>query len=134
MSSENRRGERWRVRGVDDPAGLPLLVALFAVFFFVLTPINNTIIRVNEVEADIFGLNAARQPDGFAEAALLLGHEAIDPGPVRLRDAPPAEKHVYPPTSGTSFRNVTVVSGLISISSSSSSTCLSSTSKMNPLL
>lgn len=78
-----RWGERWRVRGVDDPAGLPLLAALLAVFFFVLTPINNTIIRVNEAEADIFGLNASRQPDGFAEVALKLGeYRKLSPGPI----------------------------------------------------
>ncbi|HEX9671799.1 MAG TPA: M48 family metallopeptidase [Thermoanaerobaculia bacterium] len=78
-----RFGERWRLRGVDDPAGLPLLAALLAVFFFVLTPINNTIIRVNEAEADIFGLNASRQPDGFAEVALKLGeYRKLSPGPI----------------------------------------------------
>ncbi len=78
-----RWGERWGIRGVDDPAGLPLLSALLAVFFFVLTPFNNTYIRTNEVEADIFGLNAARQPDGFAEVALLLGeYRKLSPGPV----------------------------------------------------
>ncbi|MGH9362937.1 MAG: M48 family metallopeptidase, partial [Thermoanaerobaculia bacterium] len=78
-----RWGERWRVRGVDDPAGLPLLAALLAVFFFVLTPINNTIIRANEAEADLFGLNASRQPDGFAEVALKLGeYRKLEPGPI----------------------------------------------------
>ncbi len=78
-----RRGERWGVRGVDDPAGLPLLAALFAVYFFVMTPINNTIIRVNEAEADIYGLNASRQPDGFAQVALKLGeYRKLAPGPI----------------------------------------------------
>ncbi len=58
-------------------------MALLAVFFFVLTPINNTIIRVNEAEADIFGLNASRQPDGFAEVALKLGeYRKLAPGPI----------------------------------------------------
>jgi STE24 endopeptidase len=77
------RGERWGVRGVDDPAGLPLLAVLLAVFFFVLTPINNTIIRSNEAEADIFGLNASRQPEGFAEVALKLGeYRKLAPGPI----------------------------------------------------
>jgi STE24 endopeptidase len=78
-----RWGERWGVRGVGDPAGLPLLSALLTIFFFVLTPLNNTYIRTNEVEADIFGMNAARQPDGFAEVALLLGeYRKLSPGPV----------------------------------------------------
>jgi len=50
---------------------------------------------------------------------LLLGDEVIDPGPVRLRDTRPEAEQLHPPTSGTSLRKVTVVSGLISISSSS---------------
>lgn len=78
-----RWGERWRLRGIDDPAALPLLSALLAVFFFVATPISNTIVRVNEAEADLFGLNAARRPDGFAEVALKLGeYRKLAPGPV----------------------------------------------------
>jgi STE24 endopeptidase len=78
-----RRGERWGVRGVADPAGLPLLAALFSVFFFVLTPLNNTFIRTSEAEADIFGLNAAREPDGMAEVALMLSeYRKLAPGPL----------------------------------------------------
>lgn len=78
-----RWGERWGVTGIADPAGLPLLVLLFSVFFFVITPISNTIIRVQEVESDLYGLNAARQPDGFAEAALKLGdYRKMSPGPL----------------------------------------------------
>jgi STE24 endopeptidase len=67
-----RWGARWGVTGLSDPAGLPLLAALFSVYFFFLTPVLNTYIRVNEAEADLFGLNAAREPDGFATVALKL--------------------------------------------------------------
>jgi STE24 endopeptidase len=78
-----RFGARWRVEGIADPAGLPLVAALFAVFFFVMTPVVNTIIRVNEAEADVYGLNAARQPDGFATVALKLGeYRKLAPGPL----------------------------------------------------
>jgi STE24 endopeptidase len=78
-----RWGARWRLEGVDDVAALPLLVAVFSIFFFVMTPVTNNIIRINEVEADIFGLNAARQPDGFAETALKLGeYRKLDPSPL----------------------------------------------------
>ncbi len=78
-----RWGQRWGVRGIADPAGLPLLAALFATYFFVMTPLNNTFIRTNEAEADIFGLNASREPDGFAETALLLGeYRKLHPGPI----------------------------------------------------
>jgi STE24 endopeptidase len=78
-----RWGGRWGVRGVADPAGLPLLAALFSIYLFVLTPVINTHIRTEEAEADIFGLNAARQPDGMAEAALHLAeYRKLSPGPV----------------------------------------------------
>lgn len=78
-----RWGGRWGVQGLADPAGLPLLSALFSVYFFVLTPALNTYIRVNEAEADLYGLNAAREPEGFANVALKLGeYRKLDPGPI----------------------------------------------------
>ena len=76
-------GERWGFRDVADIAGLPLLVALFWVYGFALTPLFNTITRSMEAEADAFGLNAARQPDGAAQAALHLAeYRKMQPGPV----------------------------------------------------
>jgi hypothetical protein len=49
-----------------DPAVLPLVMLLVSLFGFVLTPVLNTYIRTAEQEADMYGLNASRQPDGFA--------------------------------------------------------------------
>ena len=64
-----------------------------------LTPVTNTIIRTQEYEADIFGLNTARQPDGFAEAALLLGeYRKLDPGPLEeaiFFDHPSGRTRIY---------------------------------------
>ena len=40
---------------------------------FFTTPIGNTFTRTQEFEADIFGINASRQPDGEAEVDVLLG-------------------------------------------------------------
>ena len=81
--AQQRWGERWQLRDVGDVAGLPLLAALFAVFMFFMTPVNNTITRSMEAEADAFGLNAARQPDGFAQAAVQLSeYRKMHPGPV----------------------------------------------------
>ena len=78
-----RWGRRCEVRGAGDVAGLPLLVALFTVFMFFMTPLTNTITRSMEAEADAFGLNAARQPDGFAQAAVQLSeYRKMHPGPV----------------------------------------------------
>jgi STE24 endopeptidase len=77
-----RWGEKWGVRGVGDPAVLPLVVLLGALFFFVLTPFLNTHIRTAEHEADMFGINASRQPDGFAQGAIHLGeYRKMKPGP-----------------------------------------------------
>ncbi len=78
-----RWGTKWGIRGVSDPAVLPLVVLLASIFFFVLTPIMNTQTRTEEAEADMFGLNASRQPDGFAQAAIHLGeYRKMKPGPI----------------------------------------------------
>ncbi|MEE9386125.1 MAG: M48 family metallopeptidase [Nannocystaceae bacterium] len=80
-----RFGKTWGVEGIADPAGLPLLVFLFSVIGFLLTPVTNSYVRMNEAEAeaDAFGLNAARQPDGFATVALKLGeYRKLEPGPL----------------------------------------------------
>jgi STE24 endopeptidase len=76
-----RRRPAWSLHGVGDPAGLPLAVALFSTFFLLATPLTNTIIRTSEAEADAFGLAAARQPDGFAYAAVQLSeYRKMRPG------------------------------------------------------
>jgi STE24 endopeptidase len=76
-----RWGRRFGVEGLGDPAGLPLIVALFSVFSFVTIPLNNSIIRQAEAEADAFGLNAAREPNAFALSAMRLStYRKIHPG------------------------------------------------------
>jgi STE24 endopeptidase len=78
-----RFAARWGVTGIADPAGLPLGALLLTSFMFVMTPVLNTIVRVSEQEADVFGLNAARQPDGFARVALeLSAYRKLEPGPL----------------------------------------------------
>jgi STE24 endopeptidase len=78
-----RWGQTWGIRGVSDPAVLPLVLLLVSIFFFVLTPIMNTHIRTAEAEADIFGINTSRQPDGMAQAAIHLGeYRKMKPGPI----------------------------------------------------
>jgi STE24 endopeptidase len=76
-------GERWGVRGLSDPASLPVLAGVLSVLSLLATPITNTLIRVDESEADVFGLDAAREPDGFAAAAMKLSaYRKIEPGPI----------------------------------------------------
>lgn len=78
-----RWGERWGAHEITDVAALPLAMLLLTIFFFVLTPVTNSWTRMQEYEADIFGLNAARQPDGEAEVDLKLGdYRKLDPSPL----------------------------------------------------
>jgi STE24 endopeptidase len=75
------RFARWDVRGIGDVAGLPLVALLFTAYFFLVTPVANSITRTAEYEADIFGLNASRQPDGEAQVDLKLGeYRKLEPG------------------------------------------------------
>jgi Zn-dependent protease with chaperone function len=77
-----RWGARWDVRGLTDLAVVPLAALLISVFLFVTTPVLNTFVRTQEFEADMYGINASAQPDGFAEAMLKLGEfRKMDPGP-----------------------------------------------------
>jgi len=78
-----RWGNKWGVRGIADPAGLPLLVLIFSTLVFIATPFINTVVRVTEREADAFGINTSREPDGMAKVALKLGaYRRLDPTPL----------------------------------------------------
>ncbi|MBS0213508.1 MAG: M48 family metallopeptidase [Proteobacteria bacterium] len=77
-----RWGSRLQLEGRDDPAALPLVAIILSVFFFLMTPMSHSIIRQAEAEADAFGLNAAREPNGFAMAAMRLStYRKLRPGP-----------------------------------------------------
>ncbi|MGA2021946.1 MAG: M48 family metallopeptidase [Candidatus Sulfotelmatobacter sp.] len=94
-----RWGEKWKIRGVGDTAVLPLVLLLVSIFGFVVTPIMNTYIRTTEGEADMYGLNASRQPDGFAQAAIHLGeYRKMNPGPLEefiFFDHPSGRNRIY---------------------------------------
>jgi STE24 endopeptidase len=78
-----RWGNKWGVRGIDDPAGLPLLVLILSTLVFIGTPFINTVVRVAEREADAFGINTSREPDGMAKVALKLGaYRKLNPTPL----------------------------------------------------
>jgi len=78
-----RWGAKCSVRGIGDPAGLPLLVLIFSTLVFIATPFINTVVRVTEREADAFGINTSREPDGMAKVALKLGaYRKLDPTPL----------------------------------------------------
>lgn len=92
-------GGTWGVKTIDDPAGLPVLMALVSVFFMLATPVQNTMTRTLEAQADIFGVNAVRKPDGFAKAALQLSeYRKLDPTPLEefvFFDHPSGRSRIY---------------------------------------
>lgn len=94
-----RWGGNWGIRDVGDTAGLPLFGALLSVYFFVVTPVTNSIIRVHEAEADNYGINVSGQPDGFARSAMRLSeYRKISPGPLErfvFYDHPSGYDRVY---------------------------------------
>ncbi|MBL6851906.1 MAG: M48 family metallopeptidase [Alphaproteobacteria bacterium] len=78
----NLFGGNWDVREVSDPAGFPLLVALFTAFSLLMTPVNNWITRSAAIQADMFGINAVRKPDAFSSVVLkLANYRKLDPSP-----------------------------------------------------
>jgi STE24 endopeptidase len=78
-----RHGDRWGVRDVADPGSAPLFLALLAVLSLPGGLIFNSIVRHHESEADAFGLDAAREPDGFAMTAMQLSeYRKIEPTPL----------------------------------------------------
>jgi len=77
-----KSGSAWDIRGITDLAVLPLAAILLFFYLFITTPINNSITRTMEFEADMYGLNAAQQPDGEANVDMMLGeYRKLDPEP-----------------------------------------------------
>jgi len=78
-----RWGAGWRIESVADPAVVPAFALILTIFIFVMTPVLNTLIRSQESQADAFGLDAAREPDGFASIAMKLSeYRKIEPSPL----------------------------------------------------
>lgn len=78
-----RWGAHWGVTGPDDPAATPVYAILMTLYLLAMTPALNSMTRIFESEADAFGLDAAREPDGFALTAMKLSeYRKIEPGPL----------------------------------------------------
>lgn len=56
------------VRGLADPAGLPVLSVVLAVLTLLGTPLANSLIRIAESDADRYSLVRFNEPDGLAKA------------------------------------------------------------------
>jgi STE24 endopeptidase len=97
--SRARFGARWAIRDANDIALFPAALLIVSALGFISTPVSNAFTRTQEYEADIFGLNAARQPDGEAEVDLLLGeYRKLDPKPLEeflFFDHPSGRTRIY---------------------------------------
>jgi STE24 endopeptidase len=56
------------VKGLSDPAGLPVLSVILAVLTLLGTPLTNTLVRIAESDADRYSLVHFNEPDGLAKA------------------------------------------------------------------
>jgi Zn-dependent protease with chaperone function len=94
-----RYGRDWQVRTVDDPAIVVVFWLCFSVWGYLALPINNSISREMEHEADMYGLNASRQPFGLADF-MLRDADAYQVNPPRWMEAvfynhPSARNRIY---------------------------------------
>lgn len=74
-----------RVGDIADPAGLPVLVAILAVLELLSTPLQTTLIRTIEADADHFSMVHANEPDGLAKA-LIKTAEYRAPSPSAIEE------------------------------------------------
>ena len=79
----NKFGGKWGISSVTEPAVIPVFGMILTIYFLLMTPVMNSLIRNNEIEADAFGLDVAQEPDGFASIAMKLSeYRKIEPGPL----------------------------------------------------
>jgi STE24 endopeptidase len=85
-----RWGSRWRIRGVDDWASLPILLLVLVVFSFLTEPLVNSYSRWQEHQADIYGLEVTHgmvpdSADVAAHSFQVMGEIGLDePNPGRF--------------------------------------------------
>ena len=86
------------IGGLSDPAGLPIVVMIYAVLGLLATPLTNSMTRFEESDADRFSLENAHQPDGLAKALVkTIAYRASSPGrleEILFYDHPSVERRV----------------------------------------
>ena len=70
-----RFAEPLQLRGLDDPAGLPLLMLVGGLCSFVFMPLVNLLSRSHERRADRYALEMTRRPDAFVTAMKRLSQQ-----------------------------------------------------------
>jgi len=71
------------VKGLADPAGLPVLSVILAVLSVLGAPLTNSLIRIAETDADRYSLEHVGEPDGLSKALVkTIEYRAATPGVV----------------------------------------------------
>ena len=70
---------------IRNPASIPVLILLVGVLMTLFAPINNTLSRMNETDADRYSLETVNLPDGLA-SALVKTAEYRNPRPGTLQE------------------------------------------------
>jgi glycerophosphoryl diester phosphodiesterase/Zn-dependent protease with chaperone function len=70
-----RFAEPLALRGLDDPAGWPLLMLVGGICSFVFMPLVNLLSRAHERRADHYALEMTRQPEAFVSAMKRLAQQ-----------------------------------------------------------
>jgi STE24 endopeptidase len=69
--------DRLELRGVDDPAGLPLLMLVGGACSLVMMPLANALSRTHERRADRFALDTTGRPAAFISAMRRLSQQNL---------------------------------------------------------
>ncbi len=70
-----------KLSGIADPAGLPVLVVVLGFVSLLMTPVQNTIIRAAESDADSYSLQHENEPDGLSRGLVkTIEYRAATPG------------------------------------------------------
>jgi STE24 endopeptidase len=69
--------DTFELRGIDDPAGLPVLLLAAGVCSFVFMPLANAMSRAHERRADRYALDTTRQPEAFISAMKRLSQQNL---------------------------------------------------------
>jgi len=66
------------IAAISEPSSLPLIILVLGVFLFLVRPVIATYSRMQEHQADVFGLEASRDPAAAASALLKFGRLDLD--------------------------------------------------------
>jgi STE24 endopeptidase len=70
-------GEQLALRGMSDPAALPVMLLIGGVWSFLLMPIGNALSRAQERAADRYALSTTRNVDAFVTAMKRLAQQNL---------------------------------------------------------